>query len=409
MSDSIFSCNETPLKCPQTMDVLRVYPCISCKLRLNAEIPGPGNVTKHDVGLLLNENTQTTLTINGIQHNLLQSFIYLPGAHRLPGQQDPYPLEVALYFRTGDGQKEVCLCIPVKVGESNPYFAALNTVVRDRPTVGTLVSRTGSILSYRGADMRGRNGRDSRPRTQCSPVAKVITYYVVMTPTNISAAEYQQLQEIAKGANGPPIAITEVIESRYKLMSRIDGINVVNKPQAPTKDRGVDTKAMKCYRLDKDKDVIDDKVYIGGPGSTLHKELAGSDAAQADGADSNEASIQPGDIEKWVGIIIGVTIAILIVAFIIYLVWSGTFRNYGNVQQMYDSPLPKTFGEIKPWKFKLPAFLCPPPAAAAAAGAAVAGAAVAGAAVAGAAVAGAAGAGAAAVADTATAATAAAK
>jgi hypothetical protein len=368
MSDSIFSCEETPLKFPQTMDILRIYPCISCKLRLNSEISGPGNVSKDDVGLLLNENTQTTLTINGIQHNLLQSFIYLPGAHRLPGQQDPFPLEVALYFRTGDGQKEVCLCIPVKVGESNPYFAALNTVVRDRSTVGSLVSPTGSILSYRGADMRGRNGRDSRPRTQCSPIAKVITYYVVMTPTNISAAEYQQLQGIAKGANGPPIAITEVIESRYKLISRIDGINVVDK-KTPllSKDRGVDTKAMKCYRLDKDKDVVNDKVYIGGPGSTLDKELSGSDATQADGEDSRDDrdnSIQPGDIEKWVGIIIGVTIAILIVAFIIYLVWSGTFRNYMKVQKMHDSPLPKTFGEIKPWKFGFPAFLCPPPAAA---------------------------------------------
>jgi hypothetical protein len=366
MSDSIFSCDETPLKFPQTLDILRIYPCISCKLRLNSEVSGPGNVTKHDVGLILNENTQTTLTINGIQHNLLQSFIYLPGAHRLPGQQDPFPLEVALYFRTGDGQKEVCLCIPVKVGESNPYFAALNTVVRDRPTVGTLVSRKGSILSYRGADMRGRNGRDSRPRTQCSPVAKVITYYVVMTPTEISAAEYQQLQEIAKGVNGPPIAITELIESRYKLISRIDGINVVNKKTPDrSKDNGVDTKAMKCYRLDKDKDVIDDKVYIGGPGSTLHKELADSDATQADGEDNNN-SIQPGDIEKWVGIIIGCTIGILIIAFIIYLLWSGTFRNYGNVQKMYDSPLPKTFGEIKPWKFGLPAFMCPPSAAPAA-------------------------------------------
>jgi hypothetical protein len=381
MSDSIFSCNETPLKCPQTMDIQRVNPCITCTLRLNSEVSGPGNVSKEDVGLLLNENPQTALTINGIEHTLIQSFIYLPGAHRLPGQQDPFPLEVALYFRTGDGQKEVCLCIPVKVGESNPYFAALNTVVRDRPTVGTLVSPTGSILSYRGADMRGRNGRDSRPRTQCNPIAKVITYYVVMTPTSISAAEYQRLQKIANGANGPPIAITEVIESRYKLMSRIEGINVVDK-KTPllSKDRGVDTKAMKCYRLDKDKDVIQDKVYIGGPGSTLHKELAGSDAAQADGEDSGDDSIQPGDIEKWVGIIIGVTLAILIVAFIIYLVWSGTFRNYMKVQQMHDSPLPKTFGEIK---IGFPSFLCSSPAAACAAGAAVAGAA--GAAVAGAA------------------------
>lgn len=350
------------------MDIQRLYPCISCSLRLNAQVPGPGNVTKHDVGLLLNENPQTTLTINGIQHNLLQSFIYVPGAHRLPGQQDPYPLEVALYFRTDDGQKEVCLCIPVKVGVSNPYFAALNTIVRDRPTIGTLVSPTGSILSYRGADMRGRHARDSRPRAQCDPIAKVVTYYVLTTPTNISAAEYQRLQEIAKGASGPPIAITEVIESRYKLLSRIDGIKVVNKPsllKAQNKDSGVDTKAMKCYRLDKDRDVVNDKVYIGGPGSTLDKELSGSDATQADGEDSRDTSIQPGDIEKWVGIIIGCTIAILIVAFIIYLVWSGTFRNYVKVQKMYDSPLPKTFGEIKPWSFKMPAFMClqPPTAA----------------------------------------------
>ena len=141
-------------------------------------------------------------------------------------------------------------------------------------------------------------------------------------------------------------------------MSRIDGIKVIDKPASSPKDGGVATKAMKCYRLDKDKDVINDKVYIGGPGSTLDKELAGGDATQADGEDSRETGIQPGDIEKWIGIIIGVTIAILIVAFLIYLVWSGTFRNYVKVQKMYDSPVSKAFGEVKWWQSKVPSFLC---------------------------------------------------
>ena len=102
-SDSIFSCDETPLKCPQLMDIARIYPCTSCTLRLNADVSGPGIVNAHPNGLLLDENPQTTLTVNGIQHNLIESFIYVPGAHRLPGQQEPYRMEVALYFRTEDG------------------------------------------------------------------------------------------------------------------------------------------------------------------------------------------------------------------------------------------------------------------------------------------------------------------
>jgi hypothetical protein len=271
-------------------------------------------------------------------------------------------MEVALYFRNDDGQKHISLCIPVQVGAANPYFAALNETVRNRPTVGSLVSPTGTIISYRGADMRGRTRNDSRPRSQCDPIARTVTYYVVLTPTTIAATDFQRLKAIAKDAVGPPVSITEIIESRYKLLSRIDGIKIVNKSTlSSSKDKGVATNAMKCYRLDKDKDVVNDKVYIGGPGSTLDKELAGGDATQADGEDNRDISIQPGDVEKWIGIIIGVTIAILIVAFIIYLVWSGTFRDYVKVQRMYDTPVTKAFGEIKLWQFKVPNFMCTPP------------------------------------------------
>jgi hypothetical protein len=359
MTDNILSCSESPLKCPQLMDMSRIYPCISCSLRLNAQVAGPGNVTKHANGLLLNENTQTTLTVNGIQYNLLESYIYIPGAHRLPGQQEPHPMEVALYFRNDDGQKHIALCIPVQVGAVNPYFAALNETVRNRPTVGSLVSTKGSIISYRGADMRGRTGKDSRPRSQCDTIARTVTYYVVMTPTTIAAADYQRLKTIAKDTVGPPVAITEIIESRYKLLSRINGIKVIDETPPPPNDKGVATNAMKCYRLDKDKDVVNDKVYIGGPGSSLEKELADSDATQADG-ERLDTSIQPGDIEILIGIIVGIIIGLLIAAYIVYLLWSGTFRDYMKVQRMHDMS----------WGFKLPAFnpidgfkrlVCPPP------------------------------------------------
>lgn len=375
MTDSLFSCNESPLKFPQTLDIQRIYPCISCKVRLNAQVAGPGNVTRHDTGLLLNENPQTTLSINGIQYYLLESFIYIPGAHRLPGQQEPSSMEVALYFRDESGQKTICLCIPVQVGAANPYFASLNQVVRNRPTIGSLVSPSSSIISYQGADFRGRTGRDSRPRALCDPIAQVVTYYVIMTPASIAAAEYQRLGRIAAGAAGPPKPITEVIESRYKLLTRIDGLTVVNKSAA---DKGVSTKAMKCYRLDADKDVVNDKVYIGGgaPGLTLDKELAGRKASEADGEDGTDTSIQPGDIEKWIGVLIGSVIAIVIVAFIIYLLWSGTFRDYIKVQRMYDTLISKTVGEVKWWesftKWAFPSFCPPAPMATTAAAAALA-------------------------------------
>jgi carbonic anhydrase len=368
MTDNLLSCNETPLKFPQLFDVQRIYPCVSCKLRLNAQVAGPGNVTRHESGLLLNENPQTTLSINGIQYNLLESFIYTPGAHRFPGQEDTYPMEIALYFRDETGQKTVCLCIPVQVGAANSYFTSLNQVSRNRPTIGSLVSPTSSIISYRGADLRGRNGRNSRPRPLCDPIARIVTFYVVMTPASIAASDYQRLTRIANGVAGPPKPMTEIIESRYKLLTRIDGITIIDNPLGAGgsgTDRGVSTKALKCYRLDTEKDVVNDKVYIGGggPGSTLDQELAGRLAAEADAIDVGDTSVQPGDIEKWIGIIIGSVIAILIVAFLIYLVWSGSFRNYAKVQRMYDTPVSKTFGEVKLWKgWSLPSFLCPKPA-----------------------------------------------
>jgi hypothetical protein len=91
---------------------------------------------------------------------------------------------------------------------------------------------------------------------------------------------------------------------------------------------GYDTKALKCYRLDEKRDIVDGKVYIGGKPAdrTLNQEL--ERAAIEPTEEDLKQSIQPGDIQKVLGIVLGITLGIMIVSVLGYYVYKFTYRNY---------------------------------------------------------------------------------
>ena len=341
----MFSCAETPVWFSSQFSANTLEKCISCTLRLTAQLPGPGTVSPRIEGLLVDENPLATLTINGIQHSLLETVLTFPGAHRLVGRQSPCEAELTCYFRSvSDISKYACLCIPLDIGSgaSTSYFSTLDTGVRkDRPTLASVLP-TGSLFSYVGPDMRGRSGADSTPRKFCDPVAQRVTYYVYMNASKISAADYTRLQTRAGAARkGPPKPASPPVLTRCdRLITMIDGL-IVGSSGSKGSSAGIPTKALKCYKLDRDADIKEDAVYVGGAAAvstTLDKELAATDLSLDD---ATKASVQPGDIERWIGAALGILIGVVLCAAIAYLIWKYTFSNYLPVQKLYANPFQK--------------------------------------------------------------------
>lgn len=348
LGDTVFSCLETPLWFPAAFDLKSIQPCLSCSLRFVSTVPGPGNVSPRSEGLLVNENPLTTLTINGIQYTLLETVLSFPGGHRLLDRQSPCDAELFLYFRSIKNLSDVaCFAIPLDVGAgaANKYFETLDIgVVKNRPTVGSVIPTNSQIVSYRGADLRGRNGGDSNPRTYCDPIKSLVTYYVCLTPAKIAAEDYRRLQVRAGGKSvaGPARPTSPPVLDRIRrICSLITGLVVEAAPPTAKKAASradYDTSAMKCYRIDPERDVKGGRVYVGEGPTTLKKELDGAKAAaDADLGGLSDTSIQPGDIEKGVGIALGVFVGIVVCAAIAYYIWNNTFRNYMEAQKLYET------------------------------------------------------------------------
>jgi hypothetical protein len=348
IEDTFFTCSETPIWIPSTFNNDSLAKCISCAVRLTSKIAGPGNVTSRADGLLLNENPTVTIAVNGIMYNLVETILTFPGAHRLQNNQNPSVAELFLYFQnTRDFTQHLCLALPVDVGngDANFYFASLDTGIRkDRPTIGSILPAGAKYIMYKGADLRGRTNADPRPTNMCAPVKRIITYFLCLTPLKITASDYGRLQARAGKIAGPPKPQTEVVQSRLlRIGTLIDEIKV-EKETATTKakDGGIATNAMKCYKLDPAKDIIENKVYVGNADkptdNTLAKELerATTDFTEDEAAD---AAIKPGDIERALGTALGIIVSVVVCAVIAYLVWKYIFRNYLAVQKLYNNPI----------------------------------------------------------------------
>ena len=362
MEDNYFGCSETPLWLPPAFNIQEIQKCNSCTLRLTAALAGPGLVKPHTNGLTVDENPTVSLAVNGIDHNLIETILTFPGAHKFAERQNPCDAELCLFFQnTRDSSKQICLTVPLDIGpgDANPYFKTLTHVVQNnRPTVDTVIPKGTKILMYPGADIRGRSKDNPRPAGQCEPVKRVITYYVCMTPANIASGDYSRLIGLAgSGRIGPTSPRANVLITRLRTLATfIEGLLITEKSKP--RGGGVDTKSMKCYRLDKDRDVIGSKVYVGNqakPGRTLDQELQEPKDAEED--INADASIRPGDIESVLAIVLGVTVGLVVCATAAYYIWKHCFTNYVEAQKLYNSPL-----SASSLSLKMPSLptLCPP-------------------------------------------------
>lgn len=363
LNDNFFGCAETPLWTPNMFQMSSIPVCESCVLRLTAHAAGVGAINQN---LEFQESPLTTLSVNGLQYNVLISKLVMPGAHKLGNMRTPYPAELLFYFQsTTQNNKFICLCIPVDIGEddSNTYFSTLtNDVRKNRPTLAILLEESNSFISYDGVALEYRNENSPRPRDFCDPPRTIITYYVSLSPANMTESDFNRFKQLNKAA-GPPKPTTTAITSRItKLCTIVEGIKLDESPvQTDSSGQGgVSTKAMKCFRLDKKNDIVNNRVYVDGknkPGTRLSDELLKA----ANGEDSDlmlekkDASIQPGDVEKALGIILGIIVGLVIASTIAVIIYKYIFKNYLESQKLY-AKIPSTADLVLPMP-ALPGFL----------------------------------------------------
>jgi hypothetical protein len=269
----------------------------------------------------------------------VETVLLIGGAHRLPGRSEPCKAELTCYFKSSrDFSQHACLSLPIDIGtgSATPYFASLGATGGPRLPLSKIVPSDANFLLYRGADLRGRSAGNNVPSSFCDPVKQVTAYYVCQKPIFMANADYQRfVLRAGKGLRGPPKPLTPVVTSRLlSLATRVKGIELTGpKPLGPggiQEGPGIPTKALKCYRVDPARDVVKDRVYVGGKGprTDFEKEIK---------PEKEDEGILPGDLQKWLAVLLGIIISVILGALLFVLIFSFVFRNYKEAQYLYES------------------------------------------------------------------------
>ena len=299
---NMLSCEESPLFFPNGMSVDSINLCKTCTLRLVSKLPGPGNIINVNANsIIINENPTNSFIVDGIMYNLTDTVLIFKGLHRLPGRTTVSVAELCLTFspsqRRDDGL--VTLCLPIDIGDAaqQNYFATItNYPSEGRPVIGSLISESATFLSYRGPSIFSpRTKKNPRPRDVCDPIKTHMRYFICLTPILMNVRDYERFYDMLpkeKYVNPAGNTLTRIVDpaeptselttERCKLLTRITGITVETPTKQPkavvSSTQGYSPDSLKCYRLDKQRDIVGDKIYVNGNGkpgnTTLAKEMA---------------------------------------------------------------------------------------------------------------------------------------
>jgi hypothetical protein len=368
---NFLSCQETPLRFPDSLSLEDLKTCKKCAVALSTPVAGMCNLTDAGDGFVVGENIQSQLRYNGLSYSLNEARFVYPAAHRLPGQPE-LVAELHCYFQADSAANRsstYCLVLPLMTGKGvgNAYFSLLGQLASKRPTLQTLFTPTAPLLQYVGADLRGRTKTDPTPRNMCAPVGKKINFLVSTGAAYILPADLSRLvsrltvSDVYKKGSGPPANGKALDVGRTQSLVvvvpklTIKGSTATATTTGPNTGANastVATSALQCRRLDVGKDVKDGKVYVGGgkrPGdTTLDKELkaAADPTKNLDGV-RGKASIQPGDIETILAIVFGLLMAVILVGFLA----SGVLKKLPNyipaLKVYFADPTRSTLGAVK--------------------------------------------------------------
>jgi hypothetical protein len=340
LTDNFLHCGETPLWFPTDISGANALnKCTSCTVRLSANFAGPGKLTATIDGFLVDENTQVFLSYNELSHTLRETRLVIPGAHRLPGEAEPAVAELLFFFQ-GDyaNAQQYCICMPifVGIGLGNDYFKTLSlNITPKRPSMASLFSEDKSFIQYTGAPLLGRSAKNKSPAAVCNPVSNRVRYLVYLGRIYITTNDLARLMNL-KGRNheGPVAPLAPTSSARIQALAMIvPNISIVSPRVGPdgTAPKAVSLNALKCRRIDVNKDIKGNTLYLDsdkGATTTLQKELDdAADTSRIMGV-PKESSVKPGQIERVIAIVFGTVIAIVLCATIAYYTLKHTYPNY---------------------------------------------------------------------------------
>jgi len=362
-ADNFFSCSETPANFPSGLKLADIVGSSTSILRIISQIPGPGNYTgPHDFFFDINENPTTSIQFNGFMYNLSHSYLCMPGVHKISREAKVCDAELVILFNpsqtTASQQTPILLCIPVESGirinpQSKKYFATLTTgVTANRPTLGSILQPNSTFITYNGFNFMLRVG-DSNTLKSCSdiPVSPTnkVRYLVCQNaigmttedylrfngqlarkPRPVGANDYAPLEQLVK----PPVCLNEISKDRFvQLTTRITNV-VIEAGDAlaascNVKRTGIATSALKCKPI-RTKGDGGLSIDMTKGGTTLDKELSNTqdaldnmDLGEMDpgiSATGTTSQFEPGDIERGIGIVLGILFGVVMCALVGYLI-----------------------------------------------------------------------------------------
>ena len=293
----IFECPETPLTVSPTSLYNNTQPYRSYFGKFSCPETGPMTVSlpvnqgtpevpKYS-GMLIDENTQTSFSRNGVVYNQNETRLYIPGLHNHLGGVGN--AELTIFFRSLT-MDIYCICLPLFYNETtgSVYFSQLNKTfnsgLANRQSLGTVFPYSESdAIEYRGADIRNRINTKSNPEGTCyardgnlinNIVPFPVTYMLMNTPGTIKSTDLQRLSNLFNFVRILP-SITGPIRTTItpSFAGPLASVNITNstiftKPQSPIRlcpsIRFVGktigpvvpkVPALKCYQVDPTKDI----------------------------------------------------------------------------------------------------------------------------------------------------------
>lgn len=342
-------CTETPFRPPKTLTRADLAVCSSCELLFSSDIVGPKDIVILDKGgLQLNESPLVQITYNHTTYGLANCYLWPRGIHRDFKVDVNYDLELNLYFRdVYSPDKWFGVVIPITINDYNakPYFSEINTG-RRTVNIETLIEKDKPVLVYKGIDLRNRDAAKKQTAPQCQSLTDTLTWFIFPT-TYISNNDANRMRSFGLPAtNTIPAADHEItLERARKLCMIIPKVVLKRDSEAKgNSDTGAGvylTRALQCQRIDPNKDVRGDAVYLNGPAErTLDKELEDSANLNKSIDAKGKSGIRANDVENILALVVGITVGVVCMSLLAYGIYTLLFKQFiGKLETMESTIL----------------------------------------------------------------------
>ena len=407
LADNYFSCRETPANFPSGLNLATIPDSPTSKLRIISKLPGPGNYTGPvDFFFNINENPTTSIHFNGYMYNLAQSYLCIPGVHKIARETKVCDAELVIIYNPSQSssttQLPIMMCIPVESGirmnpQSIKYFATLGTgVTGNRPTLGSILGPKPTFLAYNGFNFMLRlSTTDTLKSCNDIPVSptNVMKYLVCQNSIGMTVADFDRFNaQLARkprpaGANQytpleqlvkPPTCMNEPSTARLtQLTTRITNVVIeagdAIAPAIVKNSKGIPINSMTCNRIRPGGGGTPriDRTGAGGGKTTLAQELSKTqndlktmDLGQIDPGIAGTAptQIEPGDVERGLSIFFGILLGLVVCAAIAYFIQRFVYGNYVDVLIHKEWDISSKHAGISlPSISNIPKMLCPNP------------------------------------------------